>query len=115
MVSYLGKITLIFSMAILLSFPKMAFASNSSVIVEKPTALAMTGDLIIARPFLLAITVIGTAVFLVSLPFSLLGGNTAEAGSTLVMGPVESTFMRCLGCTNPGYKKKIKESEIEDE
>ncbi len=111
MVSYISKITLIFSMALLLSFPKFAFANDSSVVVEKPSALAMTGDLVVARPLLLGVTAIGTAVYLVSLPFSLLGGNAAEAGETLVLGPAESTFMRCLGCTNAGYKKTVQEVE----
>ena len=111
MVSYISKITLIFSMAFLLSFPKIAFANSSSVVVEKPSALAMSGDLIVARPVLLVITAIGTAVFLISLPFSLLGGNAGEAGKTLVLGPGESTFVRCLGCTNSGYKKTVQEVE----
>ena len=111
MISNLNKIALIFSMALLLSFPQFTFANNSSVVVEKPTALAMTGDLVVARPVLLGVTLIGTAVFLVSLPFSLLGGNSGEAAKTLVLGPAETTFVRCLGCSNPGYKGEVKEVE----
>lgn len=107
MVSYISKIALIFSMALLLSLPKIALAESGSVVVEKPSALAMTGDLVIARPLLLAVTVIGTAAFIVSLPFSLLGGNVAEAGKTLVVGPGAATFVRCLGCKNSGYKRKV--------
>jgi len=114
MASYISKIALIFSMAMLLSMPQFAAAKGTTVIIEKPTALAMTGDLVFARPALLVITALGTAVFLVSLPFSLLGGNVAEAGKTLVVGPAQSTFMRCLGCKNPGYKKRVQEVEGED-
>lgn len=110
MVSNISKIALIFSMALILSLPKLAFA-NSAVVVEKPSALAMTGDLVIARPALLAITAIGTAVFLVSLPFSLLGGNVGESAKTLVVGPGAATFVRCLGCKNTGYKNKVQEVE----
>ena len=42
--------------------------------VEAPSGYAMAGDLLIARPLLIAGTIIGTGVFLVSLPFSALGG-----------------------------------------
>lgn len=111
MIGHISKIMLVFSMALLLSFPKIAFAGNSSIVVEKPSALAMTGDLIVARPLLLGMTIIGTAVFLVALPFTLLGGNMAESGKTLVVGPAMTTFVRCLGCKNPGYKREVKEVE----
>jgi hypothetical protein len=47
---------------------------------------------------------VGGAVWLVSLPFSLLGGNADEAGEVLVMGPAKATFVRCLGCTRTGKK-----------
>lgn len=111
----LSKIFMVLSTTVLLSMPQWALAANdSAVVVEKPSALAMTGDLVIARPALLAMTVVGTAVFLVSLPFSLLGGNAGEAGKTLVLGPAESTFVRCLGCTRPGYKQTVQDNEAEE-
>lgn len=64
-----------------------------------PSALAMTGDALFARPALLAMTLVGSAVYVVSLPFSLLGGNASEAGKVLVVDPAKATFTRCLGCT----------------
>ena len=73
---------------------------------EKPSALEMTGDLLVARPLLLGLTLGGTAVYLVSLPFTLLGGNAYEAAETLVINPGKATFIRCLGCINPGYSGK---------
>lgn len=81
--------------------------SHANTIEEKPTALAMAGDLVVVRPIMLGITVIGTAVYLVSLPFTLAGGNSEEAAQTLVVGPAETTFIRCLGCTKPGRKNKV--------
>ena len=72
---------------------------------EKPSALAMAGDAIVARPLGLVITAAGTVLYLVTLPFSAMGGNAGEAGKTLVVGPAEATFVRCLGCTQSGYKK----------
>ena len=44
---------------------------------------AMLGDLIIARPLLIGATAIGVVAFVVSLPFTALGGNVAEAGEAL--------------------------------
>lgn len=84
----------------------LAFSSvgHARAIDESPTALAMTGDAIFVRPVLLATTIVGSAVYLVSLPFSLLGGNADEAGEVLVMGPAKATFVRCLGCTRVGRK-----------
>lgn len=73
--------------------------SESSLDMERPSAAAMFGDAILARPALLVLTAAGTGIFLVTLPFSALGGNVAEAGKTLVVGPAKSTFLRCLGCT----------------
>lgn len=78
---------------------------HAQAVDEEPSALAMTGDAILVRPLLLATTVVGTAVYVVSLPFSLLGGNAGEAGKVLVKGPAEATFVRCLGCTRSGRKQ----------
>ncbi|HSC84151.1 MAG TPA: multidrug transporter [Pseudomonas sp.] len=72
--------------------------------LEAPKGYAMAGDLIIARPLLIAGTIIGTGLFLVSLPFSAAGGNVKESAEALVMEPGRSAFVRCLGCTESGYK-----------
>ncbi|MCK5880480.1 MAG: hypothetical protein KAG18_01320 [Sinobacterium sp.] len=114
--SRITRTLMVMSMAILLSMPQLSLAKNSSsVVLEEPTALAMAGDLVVARPIGLVITVVGVAAFLVSLPFSLLGGNTGEAAETLVVGPAKTTFVRCLGCSQNGYKKNVEESEEETE
>lgn len=73
--------------------------------VEAPPGYAMLGDLIFARPLLIAATVVGAAAFVVTLPFSALGGNVKEAGQALVVEPGKSAFVRCLGCTKSGYKQ----------
>jgi hypothetical protein len=87
--------------ACLLAFSSVGYANT---VDESPSALAMTGDALFVRPVLLATTIVGSVVYLVSLPFSLLGGNADEAGEVLVMGPAEATFVRCLGCTRSGRK-----------
>ena len=58
---------------------------------------AMTVDLVVARPAGAVATVAGAAIFLVSWPFSALGGNTDEAWDSLVRNPAGYTFRRPLG------------------
>lgn len=62
-----------------------------------PSAEAMAIDLIMVRPASLVATVLGTATFIVSLPFSILGGNVDDAGKNLVLKPAKTTFIRPLG------------------
>ena len=92
--------------------PQLSFAQVGAV-EEEPSALAMVGDAIIARPLGLVFTVIGAATFLVTLPFSALGGNVKEAGEVLVVSPAEATFVRCLGCTRSGYKHDVVNAEAD--
>ncbi len=73
--------------------------------IQTPKAYAMLGDLIIARPLLIGATAIGAVAFVVSLPFTALGGNVAEAGEALVLEPGREAFVRCLGCETSGYKQ----------
>ncbi|HIZ51553.1 MAG TPA: multidrug transporter [Candidatus Pseudomonas excrementavium] len=80
--------------------------------VENPGIFAMVGDLIIARPIGAAITAVGAAAFVISLPFTALAGNTAEAGQELVVRPGKETFMRCLGCTKSGYGRKQQDESL---
>ncbi|OYT97115.1 MAG: multidrug transporter [Pseudomonas sp. PGPPP3] len=73
--------------------------------IQTPKAYAMIGDLVIARPLLIGATAIGAVAFVVSLPFTALGGNVAEAGEALVLEPGKEAFVRCLGCETSGYKQ----------
>ncbi len=69
---------------------------------DEPTAMAMAGDLLIARPGGIILTTLGAAAFVVSLPFSAAGGNVSKAAEHLVIKPAKTTFVRCLGCTSIG-------------
>ncbi|VXC96736.1 conserved exported hypothetical protein [Pseudomonas sp. 8Z] len=73
--------------------------------VEAPKGYAMLGDLVFARPLLITATAIGTVGFIVSLPFTALGGNVGEAAQAMVVEPGREAFVRCLGCTSSGYKQ----------
>ncbi len=74
-----------------------------------PSGLDMTADLLIGRPVLLATTIIGSAIWLVALPFSALGGNIEESTEVLVKGPARATFTRCLGCSANTFQEKEQE------
>ncbi|MEH6635022.1 MAG: hypothetical protein V7700_05855 [Halioglobus sp.] len=87
-----------------LILPQALWAQNA--VDETPNEFAMVGDLFVARPIGVVMTVGGVAVWLVSLPFTLLAGHASEAAETLMLGPAEATFMRCLGCRNTGYTGK---------
>lgn len=80
-------------------------SGNPAYEVEAPPAYSMIGDLLIARPLLIAATAVGTVAFVVSLPFTALGGNVKDAGKALVVDPGKEAFVRCLGCTSSGYKR----------
>ena len=83
--------------------PQMLWAERTVSVDDSPNAGRMTADLVVARPIGLALTVLGTAAFVVSLPFTLLAGSASDAAETLMIGPAENTFVRCLGCTQSGY------------
>ena len=75
--------------------------------IEEPSGAAMAVDLVVVRPVMLGVTILGTAAFVVSLPFTAAGGNVKQAADTLVVGPGETTFVRCLGCVRPGYQHDV--------
>lgn len=74
--------------------------------IQNPPAYAMLGDLLIARPLLVVATVIGAGAFVVSLPFTALGGGVGDAGQALVVDPARAAFVRCLGCTGEGFEQR---------
>ena len=69
---------------------------------NKPTAAVMLVDTVLVRPLAFIASVAGAAVWVVSLPFTLLAGNTAEAGDILVLDSFCYTFKRPLGHMEKG-------------
>jgi hypothetical protein len=55
------------------------------------------GDAVLARPFTLAATIVGAAVYSATLPFTFYAQDP-EVVETLVVAPWEATFTRCMGC-----------------
>ena len=101
--SIFRKQSLVFLLAAVLVFtwaasPVLAEQQEYQYITgEDRNAPAMMFDLVVLRPLGLVATAVGTAFFIVTLPFSILGGNTGEAASKLVGAPLKYTFVRPLG------------------
>jgi hypothetical protein len=82
----------------LVSAPAMLMASgNTENRDPQIEAGAMTGDVLIARPLGIVATVAGFGLFIISAPFSALGGNFGEAWKAFVVYPAKFTFARPLG------------------
>jgi hypothetical protein len=64
---------------------------------KEVTADAMLADAIVLRPFGIAATVFGAAVFVVALPFTLPTRSVDKAAQKLVVDPARFTFVRPLG------------------
>ncbi len=81
-----------------LSFPMTASAYDVYGNMKSgPTGGEMLADAFLVRPFMLVGTAATTATFIVTLPFTLLGGNVGEAADKLVIEPAAYTFVRPLG------------------
>jgi len=88
--------------ALLICQPALSYEANA----HGPSGIDMAADLLIGRPVLLATTLVGSAIWLVALPFSALGGNIVASAETLVLEPAKATFVRCLGCSANTYQGK---------
>jgi hypothetical protein len=92
-------------MAVMLAASNTTFASDMSATsastyseyAEAPTAGTMLADTVMVRPLMLIGTAVGVVAFVITLPFSALGGNVGEAGRILVVEPAKYTFIRPLG------------------
>ena len=84
-------VTVISVLALLLSTSPTAFASDDT------DATSVVIDVAVARPFTFALTVLGSALFVVSLPVAIPSGSVDKAAHTLVTAPAKDTFKRPLG------------------
>ena len=105
------KVLRVIFVTLLLCFSLAVQASESGsgdprYTIQNPPAYAMLGDLLIARPLLVVATVIGAGAFVVSLPFTALGGGVGDAGQALVIDPARAAFVRCLGCIGEGFEQR---------
>ncbi len=78
--------------------------------IYHPDPGEVVADALIIRPLSLVATVVGTGLFIVTLPFTILGNQVDESAKAFVGVPAYHTFSRCLGCLGyhgyhgyPGY------------
>ena len=64
---------------------------------KNATATEIIGDLFIIRPITLTMTFIGTGLWIVSAPFTLMGENFRRSGEVLFIEPAMYTFGYPLG------------------
>lgn len=79
-----------------------------------PSYETMVVDTVVGKPLQLVTAVAGTAAYLVSLPFSLIGGNADQAQQKLFVEPWDA-MGRCLGCTvaeDNYYKAQVDNNNI---
>lgn len=91
------RITVLLTVLALVVVPCMSclaaeFGQGDDIMAGK-----MTADALVVRPLAFVATAVGAVVFVVSLPFSALGGNVGEAHGYLVENPFKFTFSRPLG------------------
>lgn len=80
-----------------MAFVSSAYASDYDINSERPSGSAMLADAVLMRVPMTAVTLVGAGIFIVTLPFSALGGNVGEAGTKLVKEPFEYAWLRPLG------------------
>ncbi|MGH8509013.1 MAG: multidrug transporter [Gammaproteobacteria bacterium] len=78
--------------------PEVQDPNRSGPNAHAPTAVEMFADAAIVRPLMLGATALGTGIFLVTLPLSLIGGNTDQAAQRLVVEPSDHLLKPCFGC-----------------
>ena len=93
----LKRVVVLLTALTLVSVPCMTCFAQELELDDDVIAGKMTGDALVVRPLGLAGTVIGGAIFVLSLPFSALGGNTKPAFDYLLADPFTFTFSRPLG------------------
>ncbi|MPN47691.1 hypothetical protein SDC9_195295 [bioreactor metagenome] len=72
-------------------------STPSARAIEDYSSAAMVADAIVVRPVCLAATVVGSAFFVVALPFSAMSKSVKRTGQVLVAKPARATFTRPLG------------------
>jgi len=84
-------ITVLCVLALLFNTVSPAFASGDA------GATSVAVDVVVARPISFAMTIIGSVLFVVSLPVAAPSHSVGKVANTLVVGPAKDTFKRPLG------------------
>lgn len=91
------RIMVLLLVVALIAIPCNAFAINVPSSDDQIKIGEMATDLVVVRPVGIVTVILGFGFFVVSSPFSALGGNVGEAWDIMVAKPVKFTFARPLG------------------
>ncbi len=94
------KIIISFFLILSVTISPLSFviaAEDSNRHYKQTSGEVMTADLLLCRPLGFVAMLGGTVFFVLSSPFSALGGNIGEAWDSLVVIPAAYTFTRPLG------------------
>ena len=72
-------------------------AAQADDTVSGDRATDMVVDVVVMRPLGLVATVLGTALTVVALPFTIPSGSVGESAQAFIVKPAEYTFKRPLG------------------
>jgi len=72
-------------------------AGATSSFAKEPTAMEIVPDVLLVRPVGLASIVVGSVIFVISLPVAIPTGSVGNVGRRLVADTVEYTFVRPVG------------------
>jgi hypothetical protein len=72
----------------------------------EPSAAVVVADGLIARPLGLGTTIGGTALFLVTLPFSIPAGSVNESAQGMIVRPGGYTFIRPMGRSDARFEEQ---------
>lgn len=91
-----------YCLAVLLATSNLTYVTSAQAMdyrtaEEGPSGGAMLADAVFMRIPMTAVTLVGAGLFVVTLPFSAIGGNVGEAGTKLVKEPFEYAWVRPLG------------------
>lgn len=84
-------------LALALAAMPLAAKAQRDGTVSGDKATDMAVDVVVARPLGLLATVIGTALTVVALPFTIPSGSVESSARELILRPAEYTFNRPLG------------------
>ena len=94
---FLKQATIAVTIIALLMVPSYAMAAEYENRTKIFSSGEMIADGVLVRPLGIVSLVAGFGLFIISSPFSGLGGNIGDAWETLVVEPAKFTFARPLG------------------
>jgi hypothetical protein len=90
------KLVLVPALSLAVAVPP-ALALDQEQVGREPTTAEMYADGLLARPLAVVASVVGAAVFVVTLPFTLPSKSVDRAAKQLVAKPAQYAFKRPLG------------------